>query len=227
MSKTLFIAGTGTEIGKTYISGLLVKKLLESGVNVGYYKAAMSGNDVGADGKVIPGDALAVKRLSGTEQSLESMCPFVYEKAVSPHLASKLEGPPFDVSTAKEGFKKVCAQYDYVVVEGSGGIVCPMRYDDNERLLLVDLIKEWQTPCLTVAPAGLGTINDVALTAWALEAREIPLRGLIFNYWLGGAMEEDNAFMCEELAKTKIVAKVAEGASTLDVDPETLKALFL
>jgi len=53
MSKVLFIIGTGTDIGKTYVSGLIVKKLRESGSRAGYYKAAMSGNERRADKSLI------------------------------------------------------------------------------------------------------------------------------------------------------------------------------
>ena len=82
MSKTLFVIGTGTDIGKTYISGLIVKKLRESGSRAAYYKAAMSGNERRADGSLIPGDALFVKEVSGISQPLEEMCPYIYETAV-------------------------------------------------------------------------------------------------------------------------------------------------
>lgn len=84
MSKGIFITGTGTDIGKTYVTGLIVKKLRESGADAAYYKAAMSGNERRADGSLIPGDALQVKTMSGIGQPLEEMCPYVYETAVSP-----------------------------------------------------------------------------------------------------------------------------------------------
>ena len=64
MSKAVFITGTGTDMGKTYLSGLIVKKLAQAGKNPAYYKAAMSGNDRRADGSLIPGDALFVKEMS-------------------------------------------------------------------------------------------------------------------------------------------------------------------
>ena len=64
MSKALFVTGTGTDTGKTYITGLIVKKLQEAQKNPAYYKAAMSGNDRRPDGTLIPGDALAVQTLS-------------------------------------------------------------------------------------------------------------------------------------------------------------------
>ena len=73
MSKNIFIIGTGTDIGKTYVTGLIVKKLAEEGKSAAYYKAAMSGNDRRADGSLIPGDALFVKEMSGISQSLDDM----------------------------------------------------------------------------------------------------------------------------------------------------------
>ena len=65
MSKGLFITGTGTDLGKTYIAGLIVKKLADAKQSAAYYKAAMSGNDRRADGSLIPGDALFVQKTAG------------------------------------------------------------------------------------------------------------------------------------------------------------------
>ena len=92
MSKGLFLVGTGTDVGKTYVAGLIVKKLWESGVSAGYFKAAMSGNERDERGELIPGDAMFVKEMSGISQPPEEMCPYIYENAVSPHLPACLEG---------------------------------------------------------------------------------------------------------------------------------------
>ena len=119
MSKALFITGTGTDIGKTYVTGLIVKKLAEEGKSAAYYKAAMSGNDRRADGSLIPGDALFVQQMSGITQSLEEMCPYVYEHAYSPHLASRIEGHPVEMDVVRDGYKAVCDKYDYVTVEAA------------------------------------------------------------------------------------------------------------
>ena len=78
MSKVLFIVGTGTDIGKTYVAGLVVKKIKEAGYSSSYYKAAMSGNVRDVSGQLIPGDAKWVQQISGISQSLDTMCPFVY-----------------------------------------------------------------------------------------------------------------------------------------------------
>ena len=63
MGKGLFITGTGTDIGKTYVTGLIVKKLRDAGYNGGYYKAALSGAEPDEHGILQPGDALHVNRL--------------------------------------------------------------------------------------------------------------------------------------------------------------------
>ena len=124
MSKQLFITGTGTDVGKTYVSGLIVKKLKESGVSAAYYKAAVSGNVRGRDGNLLPGDALYVKETAGISQLVEDMCPYIYENAVSPHLASRMEGNPVQMEVVLNGFRKACDSYEYVTMEGSGGWVC-------------------------------------------------------------------------------------------------------
>ena len=112
MSRALFITGTGTDIGKTYVTGLIVKKLAEHKKNPGYYKAAMSVNARRPDGSLIPGDALFVQQCSGISQPLEEMCPYVYENAYSPHLASRIEGNPVVMDVVKQGFYSVSRMYD-------------------------------------------------------------------------------------------------------------------
>ena len=226
MSKKLFITGTGTDVGKTYVSGLILKKLKESGVSAAYYKAAMSGNERSADGSLIPGDALHVKRVSGISQPLEEMCPYVYETAVSPHLASQMEGNPIQMEVVLEGFRKACQGYEYVTMEGSGGILCPICFDEKE-IWLPDVVKACDLGCLIVADAGLGTINAVGLTAFYLKAHDIPLTGIIFNHFQpGDPMQEDNLKMCEHLTGAKVVACVRDGDTELELSAELLQSLY-
>ena len=132
MSKAIFLTGTGTDIGKTFIAGLIVKKLAQAGKNPAYYKAAMSGNDRRSDESLIPGDALFVRQMSGISQPLDEMCPYVYENAWSPHLASRVEGNPVDLAVVREGFAKVAENYDYITMEGSGGILGPLCFDEHK-----------------------------------------------------------------------------------------------
>lgn len=226
MSKALFVTGTGTDTGKTYVTGLIVKKLQEAQKNPAYYKAAMSGNDRRPDGTLIPGDALAVQTMSGIDQSLTSMCPYVYEHAYSPHLASRLEGNPVVMDIVKHGFADVAADYDYVTVEGSGGILCPICFDEA-RIQLEDVVKELHLSSILIADAGLGTINSVVLTAKYMKTHGLPLKGIIFNhYHPGDVMEDDNIFMCEHMTGLPTLAKVQDGDTELDMNVDALCALY-
>ena len=226
MSKALFVTGTGTDTGKTYVTGLIVKKLQEAKKNPAYYKAAMSGNDRRPDGTLIPGDALAVQTMSGIDQSLTSMCPYVYEHAYSPHLASRLEGNPVVMDVVTHGFADVTAVYDYVTVEGSGGILCPICFDEA-RIQLEDEVKELHLSSILIADAGLGTINSVVLTAEYMKIHGLPLKGIIFNhYHPGDVMEDDNIFMCEHMTGLPTLAKVQDGDTELDMNIDALCALY-
>ena len=226
MSKALFVTGTGTDVGKTYVTALLVKALHAAGKNAAYYKAAMSGNEAAASGALIPGDALFVQKTAGLSQPLNTMCPYVYKAAVSPHLAARQEGHPVEMAVVKEGFQRVCAAHDYVTMEGSGGILCPLRWDE-EKLWLEDVIRTLHLGSILVASACLGTINSTVLTAHYMQSRNLPLKGLIFNdYHPGNAMEEDNIAMCAELTGLPVLAKVQRGDTELSLSADALADLY-
>lgn len=227
MSKNLFITGTGTDIGKTYVTGLILKKLQEHKKNAAYYKVAMSGNNRDSDGSLLPGDALYVKKVSGIAQPLEEMCPYIYENAYSPHLAAHIEGNPVDFKHALNCFDKVCEKYDYVTTEGSGGICCPIRFDDEQKIQLEDFVKTRKLNSLIIADAGLGTINSVVLTAEYMKAHELPVKGIIFNHYKpDNILHEDNRFMCEYMTGLKVLACVKDGDTDLDISCETLESLY-
>ena len=226
MSKAIFITGTGTDVGKTFVTGLILKKVNESGKNAAYFKAAMSGNVYSETGELIPGDAVWVKQASGITQPVREMCPYIYEHAYSPHLASRLEGNPVRLDVVKKAFAKVCEAYDYVTVEGSGGILCPVCFDQAE-IWLEDVIARLELSCLLIADAGLGTINNVVLTAEYMRSRGIPLKGILFNrFHPGNVMEEDNVRMCRHRTGLKVITCVEEGAKELALDGDALAALY-
>ena len=226
MSKNIFITGTGTDVGKTYVTGLILKKFKEQGRKAAYYKAAMSGNERRADGTLIPGDALHVRNVSGIGQPLEDMCPYIYETAVSPHLAAQMEGNPVELDCVLEHFDRLCREYEYVTAEGSGGILCPLRFD-GQKIQLEDFIQARNLGCLIVADAGLGAINAVVLTAEYMKSRGIQARGIIFNHYeKGNPLHEDNRRMCESMTGLKIVACVREGDTDLDMPFDLLESLY-
>ena len=225
MGKALFVTGTGTDIGKTYVTGLIVKCLRDAGRSAGYYKAALSGAEVAADGTLLPGDALHVARTAGLDAA-DVTVSYVYRDAVSPHLAAQIEHRPMDFAKVAEDYRRAKERTDYLTVEGSGGIICPLRWDDDEHVVLDDLAVRLGLTALVVADAGLGTINAAVLTAEHLHARGIPLRGFIFNNWQGGLMQEDNVRMVEEITGAHVLARVPHGAAELPMGADALAALY-
>lgn len=226
MSKGIFVTGTGTDVGKTYVTALIVKKLREAGLCAAYFKAAMSGNERREDGSLIPGDALWVKEISGIEQPLDEMCPFVYEHAYSPHLASRLEGNPVSLSVVMDGYKKAQEKYDYITVEGSGGIMCPICFE-GARIGMTDVIDAMGLDSILVADAGLGTINNVVLTYEYMKNRNMNIKGVIFNNYIAGdVMHEDNIRMCEYMTGLPTLARVAKGDNEIDIDIQTLLEIY-
>lgn len=226
MSKNIFVTGTGTEIGKTYVAGLLVKKLHEAGEKSSYYKAAMSGNDKDADGNLIPGDAKFVKELAGIDQNLNEMCPYIYERAYSPHLAAQIEGNPVNLDYVVEKLRDLEKKYDYITLEGSGGILCPLRFDDEE-IYLEDFVKKAKLSSIIVADAGLGTINNLVLTAFYMKEKGMKIKGIIFNNFIpGDVMQEDNIKMCQHMSGLKVLACVKKGDKDLDIDIDKLKEIY-
>lgn len=222
--KGLFIVGTGTEIGKTYVTALLLKKMLEVGMNATYYKGALSGAEL-VDGKLVPGDAAYVKEITGIEESVENLVPYVYETAVSPHLAAQIEGNAVELGKVVEGYKRLSEKYDYVVMEGSGGIICPISYGEN-TLMLEDFITELNLPSVLIADAGLGTINHTFLTVYYMKQKGLELKGIILYNYDGSLMQRDNLKMIEELTGVPVIAKVEYGSADLDTEESVLRGLF-
>ena len=123
-------------------------------------------------------------------------------------------------------FDHVCRSYDYITAEGSGGILCPLRFDE-QKIQLEDFIKARSLACLMIADAGLGTINAVVLTAEYMKARAMPVKGIIFNHYEpGNPLHEDNRRMCETMTGLKVVACVKEGDTELDIPLELLEELY-
>ena len=130
------------------------------------------------------------------------------------------------MEVVKKGFDKVCQKYDFVTMEGSGGILCPICFDGKE-LWLEDVIKELGLSSLIVADAGLGTINSVVLTAEYMRARKLPVKGIIFNHFHpGDRMEEDNLRMCEYRTNLPVAACVEEESEELPIAIDRLISLY-
>ncbi|KOF56678.1 MULTISPECIES: dethiobiotin synthase [Clostridium] len=225
MNKNIFITATGTDVGKTFVTALIVKKLRDEGYNAGYYKAALSGAEVTENG-LIPGDAYYVNKTANINETMDNLVSYVYKEAVSPHLASQIEGHPVEMEKVIEAFNNAAVKYDYVTMEGSGGIVCPIRYDDK-KIMLEDIIKKLDLSTLVIADAGLGTINNVVLTVEYLKRRNIKVKGIILNHYSDGDfLHEDNKKMIEEITEVPIIALVKKGDKKLNIDINELLKVY-
>lgn len=211
-----FVTATGTDVGKTFVTALLVKKWRDSGIDTGYYKAALSGAEL-RNGKWIAGDADYVKIFAGLSDSQEELVSYVYKEAVSPHLAARKEGNPVELSKVKADFEAATKRHKFIFAEGSGGIICPIRYD-SQKIFLEDIIKTVNLPILIVTTAALGSINSCVLTVEYARSRGIKIRGIIVNRYKDTEMERDNVLMMQEMTGLEILAKISEGASDLGVD---------
>ncbi len=211
MSKNIFITATGTDIGKTYISALIVKKMREAGFNCGYYKPVLSGVEI-SDGKLIKSDCNYVIETAKIPTSADDCVTYRWEEAVSPHLAAQRAGEPICINKILEDYQKASHKYDYLLVEGAGGITCPLILSDKEKYLLKDLIKELGTNILIAADAGLGTINSILLTVEYAKANGIKIEGIILNnYEPDNFMHQDNLKQVEYLTGIKVIATVERG----------------
>ena len=214
MTKCIFITATGTDVGKTYISALLVKKLRDLGYNCGYFKPALSGAEV-RNGKLIPGDCDYVLKTAGIDANPMDYVSYVFKLAVSPHLASEIEKNPIKIEKIKADFERIKRNYDYLVVEGAGGIACPFNLSEN-KLMLPDVIKALDLDILVVASASLGTINSTVLTTEYANQQGIKIKGIILNdYNENDFMQRDNKKQVENLTGIEVVATVEQNATTI------------
>lgn len=224
--KSIFVTATGTDIGKTYISALLVKKLRESGFNCGYYKPALSGAIKQPDGSLLPGDCDFVVKTSGLNIQPIDCVTYCFEEAVSPHLAAERLGVKIEKSKIKSEFEQRKKNYDYLVVEGAGGITCPFNMKE-EILLLPDIIKALGLNVVIVADGGLGTINSVLLTVEYAKQQGINIKGLILNNFKeDNFMHLDNKKQIERLTGINVIATVKKGDEDLNISTNDLLKIW-
>ena len=224
MAKGLFVSGTGTDIGKTYVTGLLLKYIRDNGYDATYFKAALSGAIRDENNNLIPGDAVEVLTMANLDENTDFLVPYIYETAVSPHLASQIEGNPVELSKVRSAYEEVSKKYDYILMEGSGGIVCPIRYegkDNKNNIMLEDIIKFLDLDVILIADAGLGTINSIVTTVEYLKSKNIHVCGIIMNNYKDELMENDNIKMVEELCDVDVIAKVYQNDKNLRLDVDT------
>lgn len=183
----VFVTGTGTEVGKTVVAGVIARTIAGAGRRVSVFKPAVSGL---AD----PGDDLPdhehLRLAACSGQSDDEIAPYRFGPAVSPHLAAELEGIAISRTVLAEALGRAGEVGEFLVCEGVGGFLVPLRPDYLVRDFAVDA----GLPCVVVASPGLGTINHTLLTLEAVRNSGLTVSAVVLTPWPPepSAMERSN-----------------------------------
>jgi dethiobiotin synthetase len=164
---SLFVTGTDTNAGKTYVSRLILESLRREGIDaVGYKPVACGDRD----------DATLLAQASGG-LPLDEVNPIHFNTPVAPYVAGLLENRTVDPAQLLAGFQRLAADHAEVVVEGVGGWEVPLA--PNYRVS--DLARDLGLPVILVAANRLGAINHIPLTVDAIRAKGLTCAGIILN----------------------------------------------
>ncbi|HEY1598798.1 MAG TPA: dethiobiotin synthase [Pirellulales bacterium] len=212
MARGLFITGTDTGVGKTYVTALIARALKSSGHRVGVYKPVASGCEP-SDDSLVSDDAFTLWQAAGKPGSLEEVCPQRFRAPLAPHLAARAEDRSVDAALLRSGLDVWLASSDIVLVEGVGGLMSPVSDDDY----VADLACEFGFPLLVISRDALGTIHQTLttlITAATIEAG-LNVAGIILNELPSSAGDPSiarNRAELEARAVAPVLAKVGPHA---------------
>ena len=173
--KPLFITGTDTDIGKTFVSAGIVFALKKLGTNVGIMKPFACGNR--QKNGFSSEDVSILSDAAGVNDHEELVNPFFFPIPASPYTAAKKLDIKINIEYVLNCYRKLNDQYDTLIIEGIGGIMTPILRDYT----ILDLIKNFNTNTIIVTSAKIGTINHTIMTCKMCEDLKIPVKGLIIN----------------------------------------------
>jgi dethiobiotin synthetase len=211
MSEDIFVTATDTGVGKTIVSAAIIRALKKAGINVGAMKP-LETECVIEDGVMVPADGSFLRNAAGMSDSIDLVTPIRYKLPLAPYTASLKEGVPVKMESVFKAYKQLSAKYDFMVVEGIGGILVPLtRNQSGEVYYVTDLIKDLRLPAVVVARLLLGTINHTLLTVSKLIDEGIEVKGVIVSHSTpsqGTIAEETNLEMLRELLPVPVIGVV-------------------
>ncbi len=188
------ITGTDTNVGKTFIAYNLIYSLKEKGIRVGYLKPFETGV------VVLPTDGSLIVSITG--QDISEAVPVIFSLPLSPYASILEEKKEFSLYKLYGHYKDMLKRYDFLVVEGAGGIAVPIKKNYD----YAKLARDWKLPVLLVAKAGLGTINHTFLSFHYIKSMGIDIVGIVMNGFAGeDVSERTNPTIVEELTHIKPV----------------------
>ncbi len=170
-----FISGIDTDAGKSIVTGVIARTLLQKGVHVITQKFIQTGC-VG-----ISEDILKHREIMGIPpQEVDrdgTTCPYVMTYPSSPHLAAEIDRVEIDVERIHRSTEKLAAAYDVVLLEGAGGLYVPV----SRQYLTIDYIQEYKHPLILVSSSKLGSINHTLMSLELCRLRGIEVAYVVYN----------------------------------------------
>ncbi|MCG6157983.1 dethiobiotin synthase [Rubinisphaera margarita] len=192
----LFITGTDTGVGKTWIACQILHAMNQAGFSVGAYKPVCSGSLRDESGQQHWEDLDELAAATRYRFPLELIGPQRFAAAVAPPRAAGLEGRSVDEDLLVGGIEPWKKQVDYLLVEGAGGLLSPV----SDTLSNLDLALKLGFPLLIVGRAGLGTINHSLLTIEVARSHGASLAGLLLNETTAEGSDLSRQFNVEDLS---------------------------
>jgi len=172
----IFVTGTDTEVGKTYVSCALLKMLNRQGISTIAMKPVASGAEK-QNGKYVNDDALCLHTAASMNAPYDLLNPYVFPDPIAPHIAAAKENIEIDFQQIKKSFQTLSELADFILVEGVGGWLVPL----NHKQTVADLALMLNLPVVMVVGMRLGCINHALLTANAIQQSGACLQGWIAN----------------------------------------------
>ncbi len=202
MTRSFFVTGTDTGVGKTYVAAGIVRALRRRGVDVGVMKPVASGVVRG-----ISEDAALLKEAAGVRDSLQFINPIGLEPPLAPSVAARVSKTPIDLRRVWFAYGMLAARHDCMVVEGVGGLMVPIK----DRYPVAAMAKVLGLPLVIVTRPTLGTINHTALTVHAARSHGLEVIGLILNHAAKvkrGLAERTNRRALETECRVPVLAEI-------------------
>src|SRR4029077_9717213 len=174
----IFITGTGTEVGKTFVAASLIRHLRQMGRSVEAIKPVVSGFDPDQAAGSDPGILLQALGYPATPPNIERISPWCFRAAMSPDAAARQEDRRIDVDEVVAFCQSAIEQrQDILLIEGVGGIMVPL---DQQRTIL-DVMMTLQLPLILVAGSYLGTISHTLTALDAVFRRDLSVLAIIVS----------------------------------------------
>ena len=202
----LFITGTDTGVGKTYVAAALLAGLRRRGVNAAAFKPIACGTGGRNDAKIY-------RRLMNNEVPLDLINPVSLRHSLAPSVAARLEHRRIDLRDFFAAYSQLTSHYSALLVEGAGGLLVPIK----RSYFVADLARELRLPLLIVARLGLGTINHSLLTVRQARASGLKIVGIVLNDTTGrhGLAEKTNVDEVPRLTGVPLLGVVPHRAEAL------------